>query len=110
MNIALLNLRITFQKNVIVSDKIGNRKNTWEDYFSCYATISGESGTETATAGQTIPTRTAAFTVRYCKDVAAVTTDDFRIVCGDELYNITNIDHMNHKRKALKFGVKKARR
>ena len=92
MNIALLNLRITFQKNVIVSDKIG------------------ESGTETATAGQTIPTGTSAFTVRYCKDVAAVTTDDFRIVCGDELYNITNIDHMNHKRKALKFGVKKARR
>lgn len=55
MNVALMNLRITFQKNTVVTDAIGNRKNAWEDYFSCYATISSESGAETETAGQTIP-------------------------------------------------------
>lgn len=110
MNVALMNLRITFQKNSVVTDAIGNHKNSWEDYFSCYATISGESGSEAEKAGQTVPTVNAAFTVRYCKETAQITTDGFRIRCGDELYNITYIDHQNNKRKALKFWVQKVRR
>jgi len=110
MNIALLNLRITFEKNAVVTDAIGNHTNTWEDYFSCYATISSESGSETEKAGQTIPASNGAFTVRYCKETAAITPDGFRIRMGDELYNITYIDHQNNKRKSLKFWVQKIRR
>lgn len=110
MNVALMNLRITFQKNAVVTDAIGNHKNAWEDYFSCYATISSESGAETETAGQTIPQANGAFTVRYCKETAAVTSDGYRIRCGDALYNITYIDHQNNKRKSLKFWVQKVRR
>lgn len=34
MNVALMNLRITFQKNTVVTDAIGNRKNAWENYFA----------------------------------------------------------------------------
>ena len=110
MNVALMNLRITFQKNTVVTDAIGNRKNAWEDYFSCYATISSESGAETETAGQTIPQANGAFTVRYCKETAAVTSDGYRIRCGDDLYNISYIDHQNNKRKSLKFRCSKVRR
>ena len=110
MNVALMNLRITFQKNSVVTDAIGNHKNSWEDYFSCYATISGESGSEVEKAGQTVPTANAAFTVRYCRETAKITTDGFRIRCGDELYNITYIDHQNNRRKSLKFWVQKVRR
>ena len=51
MEIALLNVKVTFQKNSVVSDSIGNRKNVWEDYYTCHATVSGESGQERATAG-----------------------------------------------------------
>ncbi len=110
MNVALMNLRITFQKNTVVTDAIGNRKNAWEDYFSCYATISSESGAETENAGQTIPQANGAFTVRYCKESATVTSDGYRIRCGDDLYNISYIDHQNNKRKSLKFWVQKVRR
>jgi SPP1 family predicted phage head-tail adaptor len=110
MNVALMNLRITFQKNAVVTDEIGNHKNVWEDYYSCYATISSESGSETETAGQTVPSVNGAFTVRYCKETAAVTSDGFRIRFGDELYNISYIDHQNNKRKSLKFWVQKVRR
>ena len=110
MNVALMNLRITFQKNTVVTDAIGNRKNAWEDYFSCYATISSESGAETEIAGQTIPQANGAFTVRYCKESATVTSDGYRIRCGDDLYNISYIDHQNNKRKSLKFWVQKVKR
>lgn len=46
MEVALLNVRITFQKNEVVTDAIGNHKNRWTDYYSCHATVSGESGSE----------------------------------------------------------------
>ena len=42
MEIDLLNVKVTFQKNSVVSDSIGNRKNVWEDYYTCHATVSGE--------------------------------------------------------------------
>ncbi len=110
MDIALMNLRITFQKNVIQTDEIGNHRNVWEDYYSCYSTISSESGAETDTAGQTVPTANGAFTVRYCKETSKITSDGFRIVCGEDVYNITYVDHQNNKRKSLKFWVQKVRR
>ena len=37
MNISNMNVRITFQKNAVVIDKIGNHTNEWQDYYSCYA-------------------------------------------------------------------------
>ncbi len=110
MDIALMNLRITFQKNVIVTDEIGNHRNAWEDYYSCYATISSESGSEMESAGQTVPSANGAFTVRYCKETAAVTSDGYRILYRDDIYNITYVDHQNNKRKSLKFWVQKVRR
>ena len=77
MNIGLLNLRILIQKNTVVSDAIGNRKNTWTDYFSCYATIGGESGTEVHRTGETLESADLTFTVRYSSETAAVTTTGF---------------------------------
>lgn len=39
MDIALLNVKITVQKNETVVDAIGNHKNNWTDYHSCFATV-----------------------------------------------------------------------
>ena len=64
MRVALLNEKITIQKAVVTADGIGNRKNSWEDYFSCYATISGENGTEKNAAGNTVEYSDIDFTVR----------------------------------------------
>ena len=54
MQISLLNEMITFQRNVILTDRIGNHMSSWNDEFSCYATIGGESGKETAVVGTTV--------------------------------------------------------
>ena len=110
MNIGLLNLRILIQKNAVISDAIGNRKNTWTDYYSCYATIGGESGTEVYRTGETLESTDLSFTVRYCSETAAVTPSGYRIVYGGELYNIIAVDHQNNKRKSLKFRCSKVRR
>ena len=110
MEIALLNVKVTFQKNSVAADDIGNRKNVWEDYYTCHATVSGESGNEKAAAGLTVAKSDIAFTVRFCKQAAEVTADGFRILFQGEIYNITAVDHMNYKKKALKFRCEKARR
>lgn len=110
MNVALLNTCISFERNTAQTDAVGNHTNTWEDYYTCFATVGGERGTEHEETGVTVPDGTASFTVRYCALSAAVTTDDYRIVWRGDIYNITHIDHQNNKRKSLKFWAKKARR
>ena len=42
MDIGLLNEKVTFQKNTVITDSIGNHKNGWEDFYTCHATIGGE--------------------------------------------------------------------
>ena len=110
MEISLLNVKVTFQKNSVVADDIGNRRNVWEDYYTCHATVSGESGNEKAAAGLTVAKSDIAFTVRFCKQAAEVTADGFRILFQGEIYNVAAVDHMNYRKKALKFRCEKARR
>lgn len=43
MNIVAMRVRVTFQKNEVVSDKYGNHKNTWTNHFPCYATAGSNS-------------------------------------------------------------------
>ena len=61
-------------------------------------------------AGLTVAESDIAFTVRFCKRAAEVTADGFRILFGGEIYNIAAVDHMNYKKKTLKFRCEKARR
>lgn len=110
MEVALLNVRITIQKNSVIVDAIGNHKNGWTDEYTCYATVSGEGGTEIQTAGITVDNADLAFTVRYCKNAAEITTDGYRILFHGKIYNILSIDHMNYKRKSIKFRCEKVRR
>ena len=110
MEISLLNVKVTFQKNSVVADDIGIRSNVWEDYYTCHATVSGEGGNEKAAAGLTVVDSDIAFTIRFCKRAAEVTTDGFRILFGGEIYNIVAVDHMNYRKKTLKFRCEKARR
>lgn len=110
MEISLLNVRITIQKQETVVDEIGNHTNAWTDYFSCYATVSGEGGTETAVAGLTVDDSDLSFTVRYSRKTSAVDMLGYRVLFGDGIYNILAIDHMNYKKKCLKFKCQKVRR
>ena len=110
MKVSLLNEKILFQKSVVVSDAIGNRKNAWEDYYSCFATIGGESGNEKSEAGQIVDGASITFTVRYCIQLVDIVSTGFRILFRGEIYNILSVDHMNYKKKSLKFRCEKVRR
>ena len=57
MDVAALRSKVTFQKNETVTDRYGNHKNAWTDYYTCFATIGGEglaSSKEEEVAGTTV--------------------------------------------------------
>lgn len=110
MDIALMNRRITIQENTVVTDNIGNHTSSWADFYTCWATVSGESGSENEAAGQTVDDTNASFTIRYCEKIKDISTDSYRVKFGDALYDIIGIDHMNYKRKCYKLRCRKVRR
>lgn len=110
MEIAALRVKIMFQRQEAVVDGIGNHTNRWEDYFTCRATVGGEGGTEKAVAGTTVEDADISFTVRFCRAAEAVSSSGFRIVFREELYDILAVDHLNYKKRALKFRCRKVRR
>ena len=110
MNIAMLNEKVVFQKSTVLIDEIGNHVDEWTDYFLCHATISSESGSEKYIAGAVVDNSDIAFTIRWCKKASAINSTEYRIIFNGEIYNITSIDHMNYKKKCLKFRCKKERR
>ena len=110
MNITAMNVKIIFQKNDVVIDKIGNHTNKWVDYYSCYATVSGENGSEQAVVGETVENVQICFTVRYCRKISDVSSTKYRIVFNDEMYDIVSVDHFSYAKKYLKCKCRKARR
>ena len=113
MDIALMNEKVTFQKNVPVVDAIGNHKNAWEDFYTCHATIGGEglaSSMDKEEAGTIVEDVGMTVTVRYCKKASEMGSTTHRLIFSGEMYDITNVDHMNFKKKCLKFMCRKVRR
>ena len=110
MDIALLNQKSMVQKNTVTVDAIGNHVNRWDDFHSCYATISGESPSESTSAGTVVDNTKADFTIRWCRAVSEITFDKYRVVYNDEIYNILGIDHQNFKKRSVKLKCQKARR
>lgn len=113
MEVSLLNIMVAFQKNTVETDSIGNRTNSWADYYSCHAAVSGEAGkqtSETDVAGMTADHSDISFTVRWCKKVSVIDSTGYRILFENEIYDILAVDHMNYKKKCVKFKCRKARR
>ena len=110
MKIELLNVRIFISKNDVVVDAIGNHKNTWSDYYTCYATVSAEAGKEQTDAGLIVDNSKIDFTIRWCEKAAGITSTGFRVSFNGELYDIIAVDHRNYKRKSIKLWCQKTRR
>ena len=110
MDVALLNVKITFQKNSVDVDAVGNHRNRWTDYYTCHATVSGECGAETHAAGITVEECDLAFTIRWCRKATVIDATGYRVVFNGNIYNIISVDHMNYKKKSLKFRCRKVRR
>ncbi len=105
MNISGLRTRIVIQKNITETDKYGNHKSVWRDYFTCWATAvtSGLSSREEEAAGHTLEEDRLDITVRWSSETAAVDSKGFRIMLGESIYNILGVDDMAYKRKSRKF-------
>ena len=110
MNISLLNTRIEVQRNSQTVDQYGNHKNTWESYWFCFATVSGETPKEDTEAGQTVDDSRVDFTVRYCRASSAITSTGYRVLFRGEIYDILGVNHMNYKHRAVKLLCRKVRR
>lgn len=113
MDVVLLNEKVSFLKNTVVTDAVGNHTNEWIGYHTCFAAIGGEglaSSKEEEITGTIVEDAAMTVTVRYCKRTAAVTSTGYRILFRGESYDITNVDHMNFKKKCLKFRCRKVRR
>ena len=112
MNISGLRTRITIQKNETVTDKYGNHKSEWRDFFSCWATAvtSGLSTREEEAAGHTVEADRLDITIRWSKETAAVGSKGYRILLSDRIYNILGIDDMGFKHNSRKLHVELSER
>ena len=103
MHIAGMRVRITLQKNEVVTDAYGNHTNAWTDHFTCWATASAQTGQEDGAAATTNEEDRMDFTVRYSSETAAVVSTKFRIVLMDRIYDIDHVDDMGFKKNSRKF-------
>lgn len=109
MNISAMNVRITFQKNTVLTDAVGNHINSWVDHFSCYATTSMKTAEELEKSGVTRVSDCMDFTVRYCLETSVIEPDKYRIIMGERIYNILSVDDMGFNRKCLKMCAQRER-
>lgn len=79
MNIARMNERITFQKSTVKVDAVGNHKNVWEDYFSCF-TYASTLQSRREYGEVTTEERSVTFSCRYCSELACVSSTGYRIL------------------------------
>lgn len=110
MKTAMFNVKILLQKNSVTADKIGNRKNQWTDFYSCFAYVSGENSAENIGAETISDNSEIIFTVRYCNKISDINPVNYRVVFYGEIYNIIGIDHMNFKKKTIKIKCRKERK
>ncbi len=112
MRISGMRVRITIQKNETVTDKYGNHKAVWTDYYKCWATgvTSGLSSSEEEAASHTIESDRLDMTVRYSSETAAVNAKEYRILLGEKIYNILAIDEMGFKHNSRKIHTELSER
>ena len=110
MKVTGFRVRIMIQKNETVTDRLGNHSSVWTDYFPCWASATDQTGDESEEASQTREEDRMDFTVRYCSKTSAVRSTTHRIIFRDEIYDILAVDHLNFKRRGIKFRCRKVRR
>lgn len=106
MNIAALHKRILFQKNETVTDVYGNHTNSWMDYGKAWATVSTDSYGSESSGVVVNPEETLNFTTRWSRELDAVVSTKYRILCEGRIYNIIYVNPMGYKHKSLKFACK----
>ena len=107
-----LNQRIIFQRQTSSVDEIGNRLNTWSDYYTCWSAVSTSrlNTTEKTEAAQTLEQERLDFVVRYCPQTSEISSTEYRIVFKERVYDIDSMDNLDFGRKLVKFRTHLGRR
>lgn len=109
MRISDLTIRITFQKQAVQMDDIGNRKSQWVDERTVYAYPSYEGLGEKVFVGMEVDHSDMAFTVRDSSYLKSVRSPCHRINFNGDIYNIVSIDRMNYRHRYVKLRCQKER-
>ena len=88
---------------------VGNHRNTWEEYFTCFAYASTYQAQEEE-GEVTAEQKSVVFSVRWCSETKGLTSTGFRIRFREQLYNIESVDPMNYQKKILKIHCRLERR
>jgi SPP1 family predicted phage head-tail adaptor len=110
MEVGAMRQRITIQKATVTTDEIGNRKNAWTDYHTCFAYVNLSSGKEYEAAGQTLPGDTLVFTIRWCEKLADLDCSQFRILFAGRIYNLITVDDVQFRHQRLKLTGERVER
>lgn len=110
MRVSDLNRKIILQNKAVEVDEIGNHKSVWMDYITTSAYISFQGKGEEVFLGMEVDRSDISFTVRFQNRLKNINTSEYRILFGDEIYNIISIDFMNYKNRLIKFRCRKVSR
>ena len=97
---------ITIQRNETEIDVYQNHRDIWSDYFSCHAYPSTYQRDESEGA-VTTEERSVTFEVRYCTELQDISSDHYRILFHDEIYNITSVDMMNYQKQIIRLQAER---
>ena len=101
--IARFNERLSVQKSEVVSDKYGNRKTVWADYYSCYTYASTYQYDKENEAATTTEERTINFEVRWCEELKDLDSTHYRVAFHGDAYDIQTVDFMNYQKKTIRI-------
>ena len=104
-----LNEKIIIQQSTVIADEYENRVKSWADYFTCWAYASTFAKDETPDV-TTTDQRGITFEVRFCSELSSITSDQYRVIFHNEVYNIESVDMMNWMRKTIKLKCRKDER
>ena len=103
MNASMLKNKITIQKKSAVPDEIGRISEKWSDFMVVHAYANRLSGQELIIAAANGQQDTVTFSVRYCRALSELNSNDFRIVFMGRVFNILTVDNVQFLNVELKI-------
>lgn len=103
MNASMLKNKITIQKKTAVPDEIGRISEKWSDFMVVHAYANRLSGQELIIAAANGQQDTVTFSVRYCRALSELNSNDFRIVFMGRIFNILTVDNVQFLNVELKI-------
>lgn len=102
MDAGALRHKIVIQRQTAQSDEIGNRTNSWEDYFQCHAGVSTFRKDE-STGEVRHDSEVVTFSIRSNRLTQRITSTEFRVIFRGITFNIRSVDQMNYDLREIRL-------